>query len=628
MPSVMSSGLSGLLAFQRALDTTSHNIANASTEGYVRQRVEFGTRPASPFSNGWIGNGVDVQTVRRQVDDFMVAQSRATSGTLGRLDLFAAQSERVSKLFAAGDAGLSGSIQKLQNAIQGVATEPASIAARQVLINESQGVADKLNYIDSQLRTQDGESVARLDAMTGEINGLANGIAQLNEQITSGFGATGQPPNDLLDQRDRLVDQLAARIGINVVPQDQGVLNIFIGRGQALVLGSRASTLGVETDPFDGSRSRISLSGNQGAVDVTSALSGGELGGMLDFRSQVLTPTRNDLGRLAAGIADTLNTQHRAGVDLKGAQGSDLFSTGAPTAVARSTNAGSGQLTVVRESTAGLTSSDYDLQYSGAGWALTRLDTGAAVALTGSGASADPLRADGISIVVSGTPATGDRFQVRPTAEAIAGFSVLIRDPLRLAAATPIAGVAASANVGDASITPGEVVDPANPQLRTGVTLQFLTASTYSVNGAGSLVYTSGQPIEMNGWRVSIRGTPTAGDSFSVADSSSATGDNRNILAMADALNAPRLDGGTTSVTAGLGRLTSTIGVVTQQAQVSRDAQQVLQDDAVAQRQNFSGVNLDEEAANLLRYQQAYQASAQLIRIANEMFQTLLDAAR
>ena len=624
----MSSGLSGLLAFQRALDTTSHNIANASTEGYVRQRVELGTRPASPFSNGWIGNGVDVQTVRRQVDDFLVSQSRTSSSTVERLNVFASQAERISKLFVDGDSGLSGSLQKFQNALQGVATEPTSIAARQVLLGESQGVAERLAYIDGQLRDLEVESAVQVGVQAGEINALAGGIARLNGEIASGIGATGQPPNDLLDQRDRLIDQLSARVGVTVVPQDRGVLNVFIGRGQALVLNEIANTVTTSADPYDGARSRVSIQGSQGSVDITASITGGKLGGLLDFRTQVLDPARNDLGRLAAGLAESMNEQHRDGVDLKGALGTDLFSVGAASATSRATNAGSAQLAVTRSAASDLTGSDYELDFNGANWTMKRLDTGASVALSGTGTVGDPLRADGLSMVVSGTPSSGDKVLVRPTRDAVAGFRLLVSDPARIAAAAPIIASANPANAGNATISPGDVLDPANPQLRSTVNLQFLTPTTYSVNGAGSFAYTSGQPIDLNGWRVTVSGTPAAGDRFAVVDGSTATGDNRNMLAMGEAVLAPRLDGGTASVPAALGRLTSDIGVVTQQSQVNRDAQQLLLDEAGAQRQNYSGVNLDEEAANLLRYQQAYQAAAQLIRIANEMFQTLLDAAR
>jgi flagellar hook-associated protein 1 len=624
----MSSGLSGLLAFQRALDTTSHNIANASTEGYVRQRVELGTQPASPYSNGWIGNGVNVTTVRRTLDDFLVSQTRTGGSTLERLTVFADQAERVSKLLVDGPSGLSGALQKLQNAIQGVATQPTSIAARQVLLGEARGVSERLQYVDGQLRNLDAESAAQVGIQAGEINSLASGIARLNKEINSGIGATGQPPNDLLDQRDRLIDQLSGKIGVTVVPQDGGILNVFVGRGQTLVLNETASTLGTTQDAYDGGSARVTLTDTQGTVDITASITGGRLGGLLDFRSQVLDPARSDLGRLAVGIGEALNVQHRSGVDLRGALGADLFSVGSAVSVPRTTNTGSAQIAVTRSSAADLTGSDYELEFTGAAWSMKRLDTGAMVSLAGTGTVADPLRADGLSMVVSGTPASGDRMLVRPTREAIAGFGLSVTDPARIAAAAPIIASANAANSGSGAITRGEVLDPTNPQLRSPVALQFLTPTTYSVNGAGSFTFTSGQPIDFNGWRVSITGAPATGDRFAVADGSTSTGDNRNVLAMADALTAPRLDGGTTSIPAGLGRLTGEIGTTTQQAQVNRDAQQVLQDESVSRRQNYSGVNLDEEAANLLRYQQAYQAAAQLIRVANEMFQTLLDAAR
>jgi flagellar hook-associated protein 1 FlgK len=624
----MSSGLSGLLAFQRALDTTAHNIANANTEGYSRQRVEFVTMPASPFSNGWIGKGVEVSTVRRMVDDFLVSQTRGSSSSLERLSAFAAQSERVSKLFVGGENGLSGALQKFQNAIQGVATEPTSIAARQVLIGEASGLVERLDYIDTQLRALDTETAAQVRIEATEINAIASGIARLNREITSGFGATGQPPNDLLDQRDKLIDKLAAKVSINVIPQDGGVLNVFIGKGQALVLNERAATLGVAADPYDGSRPRLVLSGGQGTSDVTGALSGGTLGGLLDFRSQVLDPARNDLGRVAAALAETVNAQHREGMDLKGAFGTNLFATGPVDAVARSTNAGNAQVSASIASAAGLTGADYELLYDGSAWSMKRLDSGVTVPLAGTGTALDPLRADGLSMVLTGTPASGDTILVRPTREVVQGMGLLISDPTRIAAAAPISASANAANLGSATITRGEVLDPANAALRSTVNIQFLSPTTYSVNGAGSFTYTSGQPIDINGWRVTIAGAPATGDRFAVVDGSTATGDNRNALAMADGLLAPRLDGGTTSISQSLGQLTSRIGVATQQAQINRDAQQVLQDEAVKQRQNYSGVNLDEEAANMLRFQQAYQAAAQIVRVANEMFQALLDASR
>ena len=351
-----------------------------------------------------------------------------------------------------------------------MATEPTSIAARQVLLGEAEGATDRFRYVDGQLRDLDTESRAQIGIQTGEINALASGIARLNKEIASGIGATGQPPNDLLDERDRLIDQLAGKIGVTVVPQDRGIVNVFIGRGQALVLNESASKLGTTQDPYDGSGARISLAGNQGSLDITASITGGTLGGLLDFRSQVLDPARSDLGRLAVGLAEAMNGQHRAGVDLKGALGADLFSIGPAASVPRSNNAGSAQIAVTRSAASGLTGADYELEFTGAAWSMKRLDTGASVALAGTGTALDPLRADGLSMVVSGTPATGDRVLVRPTRDAVVGFDLLVSDPSRIAAAAPIVASANAANSGSATITRGEVLDPANAQLRSAVT--------------------------------------------------------------------------------------------------------------------------------------------------------------
>jgi flagellar hook-associated protein 1 FlgK len=248
--------------------------------------------------------------------------------------------------------------------------------------------------------------------------------------------------------------------------------------------------------------------------------------------------------------------------------------------------------------------------------------------MSGTGTLADPFRADGVTLTVGGTPANGDRFLVRPTREAVQGLDLRVTDPSRVAAATPIRTAAASANSGGAMISSGEVLDPGNAQLRSSVTIRFTSATTYSVNGAGSFTYASGAPIDLNGWRVEISGTPAVGDEFQVLDNASGRGDNRNALALGSALRAPLFDGGSTSVSDAVTSMTSDVGTRTQQAQINREAQSVILQESVQQRSNANGVNLDEEAANLLRFQQAYQAAAQLVRIAGEMFDALLAAQR
>jgi flagellar hook-associated protein 1 FlgK len=348
----------------------------------------------------------------------------------------------------------------------------------------------------------------------------------------------------------------------------------------------------------------------------------------MDFRRELLDPARNQIGQMAVALAEVTNSQHREGIDLAGNLGGNLFAVGAVEVLGAATNSGSGALAVTRTGAAALTKNDYVLRYSGSAWTMQRADNGAAVSFTGTGTALDPMVADGISVVVSGAPAAGDRFLVRPTAAAIKGMDVLISDPARIAAAAPIRSSAALANAGSGAISAGEVLDAANAQLRNTVTLQFVDANLYSINGVGSNLYTPGDNVDINGWRVQISGTPAAGDVFTVANNANGSGDNRNALEMSSALSRGVLSGGADSLNATVARFVSSVGVATNQANISRDAQQVIYDDSVAAVDGLSGVNLDEEAAAMLRYQQAYQAAAQMIRVTQTIFDSLLDATR
>jgi flagellar hook-associated protein 1 FlgK len=628
MADLLTTGLSGLLAFQRALDTTSHNIANVNTAGFSRQRVEVGTLPASALGNGFVGNGAQVQTVRRTYDDFIALQARTSSSSLESFSSFAAGAERLNNLLGDTNSGLTATLQKFVNAFQGVANSPSSIPARQVLLGEAEGLQARLQTFDSRLSEFDGEVNARIRGDVAEINTLANGIAKLNLEITSGLARSGgQPPNDLLDQRDRLLDELSQKVSVNAVRQDGGIVNVFIGSGQPLVLSTAATELSVTQDPFDATRLQLGVRTQGGVVDVTRNISGGSLGGVLEFRNTVLDPAHNALGRFSVALVETVNAQHREGLDLTGTLGGDFFALGAVQTFESSANTGDAALAITRADVGALTERDYVLQVTATGFALSDARTGIAVPFTGLGTTASPLSAEGLEIAVaSGTAAVGDRFLIQPTRAAISGLDVLVTDPSRVAAAAPIRTAVAATNVGSGKISAGEVLDATNANLRNTVTLQFTSATTYSINGAGSFPYTSGGNIDINGARVQLSGTPALNDRFTISDNSSGLGDNRNALLLTNALQQPVLNGGTTSLTASIGQFIGGIGVTTRQAQVSRDAQQVVHEETIQARSSVSGVNLDEEAANLLKFQQAYQAAAQLIRIADTLFQSLLGA--
>ncbi len=626
MADFLSTGVTALIAFRRALDVTAHNIANVGTTGYSRQRAELVTHVGESTTKGYIGGGVKVSTVRRIYDDLLAMQVRSTASGLGNLQIFASYAERISNMFAGSETGLTASLQSFISAVQGVADAPSSIPARQVMLSEAQALSDRLRYFDDRLREIEREINSRIEVEAQEITAMAEAIARLNREIATAQGSGRHPPNDLLDERDRLLDDLASRISVSVVDTGDGSVNVFIGNGQPLVLGTEASKLVAEPDPFDAARSRLAIQTGTSTMTITHNLSGGRLGGLLDFRREMLDPARNALGRIAVALADAVNQQHRAGMDLTGTMGGDLFTVGSVAVLDHQANTGSASLAVARADTGALTGHDYILKHTGTGWELRRADTGAVVPLTGTGTAADPLRADGLEIVVSGTADPGDQFLIRPTRDAVAGFELLVSDPKQIAAAAPIRTAVGPNNTGSGTISAGEVTDPTHPLLTSTVTIEFLTPTTYSINGGPPVTYTPGEPIEHNGWKVVIEGEPAAGDTFTVSSNSGGTGDNRNALLLADVFGRPLLDGGTTSLNAAAGQLVGGIGSATNLAQINRDAQQVVHDENVAARDSVSGVNLDEEAANLLRFQHAYQVAAQLIQVANSLFDSVLAA--
>ena len=627
MADFLSNGVSGLLAFRRALDTTAHNIANVGTPGYSRQRVELATRTQSLLGTSYVGNGVQVAGVERIYDELLAQQARSSTSSFQRFDTYAAQTTRVNNLFANTTTGLSATLQKFADALQNVSSNPTSTASRQVLLSEANGVAQRLKSYDTQLAQYDKEVQARLEGEATDISTIATQIAQLNQRIFEATGR-GQSPNDLLDQRDKLLSDLSAHVDVTAVKQDDGRINVFVGSGQPLVVGDKASEVVTVPDPYDVNRSGIGLKvANGPVVDVTGNLSGGTLGGLIDFRTEVLDPTRNALGRISIGLTDVVNAQHREGLDLNGNLGGDMFSVGAAQGLRNSGNPSSATVSVVRSDTSALSETDYVLQRAGGNWQLNRVDNGAAVTLQGTGAPGDPFVADGVEITLDGTAQDGDRFLIRPTRGAVSDMQVLITDPGKIAAASPIRTAAGASNTGTATISAGEVVDATNAQLQTPVTITFPTATTYSIDGGAAVAYTSGQPITVNGWSVEISGTPAAGDSFTVGSNAGGTGDNRNALALIDSFKQPVFDAGTVSLNAASTKLIGQIGVATSQAQANRDAQAVIQEDALAAQDSVSGVNLDEEAANMLKYQQAYQAAAQIIQVASTMFDSLLAAA-
>ena len=625
----MRTSLSGLLAFQRALATTSNNVANANTEGYSRQRVEIVSRTPEGFGNGFVGNGVDVRTIARSYDQFAVNQYRASTSLLGRLDGYAGIAGQVDDILGDSSNGLASGINSFFAAWQDVANSPSSITARQQLLAQAQNLGDQFRLTSQRLDQIEGDVNLRLQTRVADINRLTTSIARLNEDIEVALASfSDQPPNDLLDQRDQLVNELSRIVDVQVVEDRGGALNVFIGQGQSVVLRGASVTLSTVRDTFDPSRLDVVLQGTGGAQIITRSLTGGEVGGLLDVRRDVLDFARNQLGLIATALGSTVNAQQQAGMDLQGQPGADLFSFAAPAVLASAGNAGTAAITPTVTDLALLTGQEYELRFDGASWQLLREPGRVPVAMTGAGTLASPFEADGLSFVVTGAAAAGDRFLVRSTREAATTLRAVMTDARQVAAAAPIRTSAGVANTGNAGVSAGEVIDASDPDLLTTVDIQFTGPGTYSVNGAGSFAYTSGSDISLNGWRIRITGTPVVGDVFRVQSNTGGVGDNRNALLMAGIHELRSLQGGTATIAGQFGALVGGIGTVTRQSGVAREAQEAVNSASRERMLSVSAVNLDEEAADLLRWQQAYQAAAKAIAVADTIFQSLLDTVR
>ena len=626
MTGMLGTGTSALLAFQRALGTVSHNVANASTPGYSRQRVELSARAPQLEGGHWMGQGVSATSLQRLADGLVFARQVDSSGELGRLGQLSSLAGRVDALVSDPATGLTGHWSGFFNAADALATEPGSGVARNQLLASAEQLTARWRALDGQLAALDQDAGQRLHNTVADANRLALEIADLNRSIHEG-GRNVAP--DLLDARALRVEQLAGLTGATTVEQDGGMLNVFTPGGQPLVLGMESMRLSTVADPMQPGRALLSVDAPGGSVRLSSSGVSGELGGILEFRERVLDPARAELGRLATAFATAFNDAHRAGVDYTGAAGSDFFSLPPPRVDAHTGNTGSATISPRVDSLAALKGQDLVLRFDGA-WSATRADTGESVPMTGSGTAADPFRVDGLAFEVGGTPAPGDRFALRPGADAASGLRVALTDPGRIAAAAPLQAGADTGNLGNARAASAQVTDPAAFASFAGATVEFIDAGQYTIDGNGPYAWTPGSPIAdaAAGWRLSLEGAPAAGDRFTLSPTPPRSTDNGNALALGALDQRELLDGGTQSLTAGLAQLTARAGTEARHASLSHEAQGAIHAQVVAERESVSGVNLEEEAANLLRYQQAYQAAAQIIATADTMFQTLLSAVR
>jgi len=631
MADLLSTSVSGLLAFQQALDTTSNNIANASTPGYSVETANLKELPGQTSAGGYVGSGVTVDGITRSYSELLSQQVRTSQSGYSSLNTLATQAAQVDNLLSSSSTGISSGLQSFVNALQTLSGSPSSSAARQALLSQAQALTQQLTGYDAQISQYGGTLEQQISGDVTQVNSLASGIASLNTQIANDLAGSGQAPNQLLDQRDNLIDQLSQYASVNTASEPNGMLDVYIGTGQALVTGGTAQQLSTLPNQYNASEFDIGITSGGGTADVTSEITGGELGGLLSSRSQVLAPAQNAIGQISVALATIVNQQQAAGVDQTGSPGQPMFTVGGVQTLASSANTGAATLAVTRTSLSALTTDDYTLRYSGGAWQLQDATTGQAVPLSGAGTGASPFQAAGISIVVSGAPANGDSFLVQPTAAATAGLAVALTSPAQIAAASLAQTGVGAGNSGTGTVSAATITNPASWVPDT-YTLAFTAVNQYQItSSAGTVVasgtYSAGAPISFQGAQVSVNGTPATGDTFTIRSSTAAdAGDNTNANALISALGAANLAGGTTSLSGAANNLIARIGIITQQAQSNATAQQSVNQDATTARSNLTGVNLDDQAAKMLQYQQAYQAMAQMIQTSGEMFTSLITA--
>ncbi|MDR6990872.1 flagellar hook-associated protein FlgK [Luteimonas sp. 3794] len=624
MANILSTGTSALLAFQRALSTVSHNVANINTPGYSRQQVDFEARSPQFIGAGYVGRGTQITDVRRVADELANARVIDSGGELARLQQLSSMSGRIDSLMSESTTGVAGLWSNFFDSVSALSSNASAPAERQNMLGQANALTTRFQQLQGQFDQLSKEVDSGLAASAGEVNRLASEIAALNGRI--GSAQTAAP--DMLDRRDQMIRDLVALTGGTAVQQDGGAMNVFSAGGQALVVGVQASQLTVIPDSYRPERQQLALQTQGQTIRLDERVMGGRIGGLLEFRSQVLDQTQAELGRIALALGTTFNAGHSAGVDQYGDMGGAFFNIPAPVATGHAANGGTARFSASVADIAAVDGRNLVLQFQGGTWSATDALTGAAKTVTGSGAPGDPLRVGGIALSIDGTAQDGDRFLLQPTAQAARGLAVAITDPGRIAAAAPVQVQATLGNLGSAKPSAVRIVDAANPALRTPSTIEFLDANQYLIDGDGPYPYTPGDTVSANGWSFVLDGIPSAGDTFTMAATAPGSSNNGNAALLAGVDDRAALNGGSLSLNGAISGLTTAVGSAARHASYAAQAQATLHEQATTARESISGVNLDEEAANMLRLQQAYQAAAQIISTADTLFQSLLGAVR
>lgn len=638
MPGIFSVATGAMSASLAALQATSHNIANVNTPGYSRQQAQLQSMGGQATGSGFFGGGVQVSTVTRAYNQFLTTQANVAAAQASTDAARLSQLEQLEGVFPTGPAGLGQAAGGFLNAFGDVVANPQDPAARQVVLSQAQELATRFQNASGQIDQLQAGVASDVRNTVDTVNALASQVASLNQQIAAVQG-NGHAPNDLLDQRDRLVAEINDLVQVTAIPADDGSLGLFIGGGQQLVLGQRAQTLSVIPGEYDRSQVRLAISDGSAQRPLpSSTLTGGSLAGLLRFQDQDLGSARNLLGQMAMAISGQVNQQQALGLDLDRKPGGPIFTPLAQTGRALPFTGNSGaSVTLEVTDTSRLQASDYELRVNPANNSellLTRLSDGHVEPLVNNAGNAYHSTDNGFTVHLDDALQPGDRFLLQPVANAASNMQVDLTRPAGIAAAAPFAATVSGDNMGTVSVGSVRLVDGNASDVGLTARLTFTDAAgsydweLLDVDGnstaSGSGNWNASTPVALNGFELSLSGTPQPGDTVSVTGTEFTRANSGNAQALLRLRDAAMVAGAT--ITDAYASAMANIGVRVQGARTAAELSGTVAQDATTRLANATGVDLDEEAARLIQYQQSYQAAARVLQAAQSVFDTLLQA--
>lgn len=629
----------GVLASQSQLAVTSNNITNANTQGYHRQVAQQSSLESQRFGSSFYGAGTYVSDVKRIYNDYAARELRIGQTAMSQAETTQVKMSELDQLFSQIGKSVPQGLNDLFAGLNSLADLPDDLGIRGSLLGNADQIAKALNQMQSHLDGQMGQTNDQISAVTDRINEISTELGHLNQELMKSQGNDSQ----LLDKQDALIQELSQYAQVNVIPLESGAKSIMLGSAAMLVSGQISMQMGSTAgDPYPGELRVTATTGGQSVV-VDPAKMGGSLGALFEYRDETLIPAQLEMGQLALGVADAFNQAQSQGFDLNGNIGSDLFldindpmmSIGRAAGFANNApNPPSGTvLSVNIDDVSALKGGSYQLSYTAAGYELKDNETGAIQSLTLNGTQL--TGGDGFSINVDNGPISlGDRFEIRPTSGAAAGIKVVMTDPKSIAAAGPTI-TADSANSGNTAIKLNSMnsLDPGFQGVGSEITFEIdTTTNSYEAFDAagtslGTGTYTA-PTIDAFGMNFDVQSSVGAlADRFTF-DLSFAEGNNSNAVAMAKLNEAKLMAGGSSTLGDVYENTKLQVGGKAKAAEVALGTAEAVYSQAYTRVQGESGVNLDEEAANLMRFQQAYQASARIMTTANAIFDTLFSSVR